>query len=247
MNLYNFYFEKSRKWMKNATVANTLAFKITSKITQIYLNDLYIKKLQKQCNVLQPQKNSDKQLIVSLTSFPARINTVWITIETIFQQEQKPDRIILWLANEQFPDGEKKLPENLKKQISRGLEIRFVTDLKSHKKYYFAMQENPEAIIITIDDDVFYPKDTIKNLIELHTQHPYDIIAHCAQEIPDDWQVVPSQWRTPHFSHVNDIFGKLRILGIGGVLYPPIAFIKIFSTMNYVTNFARGQMICGSL
>ena len=38
-------------------------------------------------------------LIVSLTSYPKRINTIWITIESLIRQVQKPDMIILWLAD----------------------------------------------------------------------------------------------------------------------------------------------------
>ena len=47
------------------------------------------------------------QYIVSLTSFPARINTAHLAINTLLQQTFKPDRIILWLASEQFAKKEK--------------------------------------------------------------------------------------------------------------------------------------------
>lgn len=58
-----------------------------------------------------------------------------------------------------------------------GLEIRFCDDLRSHKKYYFAMQEYPEDIVILFDDDMFYPKNTIKKLYELYKKFPSDICA----------------------------------------------------------------------
>ena len=41
-------------------------------------------------------------LIVSLTSFPERINLAHITISTLLNQSLEPDKIILWLAEEQF-------------------------------------------------------------------------------------------------------------------------------------------------
>lgn len=220
MNLYKLYFKYSRKWMLKPTFSNSLQFKIISRLTQFYLNNIYKQQL-KRCNNTLLKTHKEQEIIVSLTTFPARINTVWITIETIFQQEYLPDRVILWLAKEQFPQGITKLPVSLKKQMKRGLEIRFCDDLKSHKKYYYSMLENPNAIIITIDDDVFYPTDTIKNLISLHEQYPKDIIAHSAQEIPDDISIPPSKWKTPHFRHINNIFAKCRILGISGILYPP--------------------------
>ena len=71
-------------------------------ITQFWLNGIYRHLLKKGRNKLHPRQ-SGEEVIVSLTTFPARISTVWITIETIFRQEVMPDRIVLWLAKEQFP------------------------------------------------------------------------------------------------------------------------------------------------
>ena len=42
----------------------------------------------------------DTRLIVSLTSFPARIKTVHQTINTLLRQTVKPDHIILWLSED---------------------------------------------------------------------------------------------------------------------------------------------------
>ena len=77
-------------------------------------------------------KKRNETYIVSFTSFPARIEDIWITIETLLRQSFKPDKIILWLAEEQFPD--KKLPESLIKLTERGLSIEYCEDLRSHKK-----------------------------------------------------------------------------------------------------------------
>src|SRR5690606_17959342 len=43
-------------------------------------------------------------LIVSLTSFPPRIEDAWITIESIFQQTYRPWKIVLVLAESEFPN-----------------------------------------------------------------------------------------------------------------------------------------------
>ena len=50
-------------------------------------------------------------IIASLTTFPQRINIVSETIKTILAQSIKPDKVILWLAEEQFPQKETELPE----------------------------------------------------------------------------------------------------------------------------------------
>ena len=113
----------------------------------------------------------DKKYIVSLTSFPARIDDVWIAIETILRQTFKPDAIILWLSEDQFEGLE--LPESLKKLEKRGLTIRFVSgDIRSHKKYKYALEEFPNDYIITLDDDLYYGENLLKNLVNLKRKFP---------------------------------------------------------------------------
>ena len=129
---------------------------------------------------------------VSLTSFPARISYVHIPIETLMRQSFKPDRIVLWLAESQFPD--KKLPEKLTALQERGLTIRWCDDLRSHKKYFYAFQEFPEDNVILADDDLFYPRDTIARLVKLHKKHPGDIVAMSGQIIEPDMTSLPSVW-----------------------------------------------------
>lgn len=94
-------------------------------------------------------KVQGEEVIVSLTTFPARINKVYITIETIFQQETLPNRIILWLANKQFPRGLYALPQRLLNMQQKGLEIRFCEDIRSYKKYYYSIKNNPVDVIGT--------------------------------------------------------------------------------------------------
>lgn len=219
--LYSIYFKCSKLWMSKNSFLTTLIFKSVSAFTQIYLNLIYKNLLRYNSRKLINNKKHSPEIIVSLTTFPQRIETVWITIETIFNQTFQPDRIILWLAYEQFPNRLKGLPKKLLDQQKRGLEIKFCEDYKSHKKYYFSMKENPESIIITIDDDVFYPKDTIQNLMTLHYKYPTSVICNSAEEISDDFYTIPSLWHSPHFNHINNLYGKCRILGISGILYPP--------------------------
>ena len=49
------------------------------------------------------------KIIASLTTFPERINTVEKTIKTILNQTLKPDEVVLWLAESQFPKLEEEL------------------------------------------------------------------------------------------------------------------------------------------
>ena len=123
------------------------------------------------------------KIIVSLTSFPARINYVWLTIESILRQKQKPDVIVIWLSKQDFISIES-LPKSLLDQQKKGLQIRFVDDnLFPHKKYFYALQEFPEDIIIIIDDDMIYPPDLLQKIMKYHKEYPDVIIASISRKI----------------------------------------------------------------
>lgn len=161
----------------------------------------------------------EETFIVSLTSFPARINEVWITIETILRQSFKPDKIILWLSEEQFPD--KSLPDNLRKLISRGLTIEYCDDLKSHKKYFYAGLKYPEACIITLDDDLYYDRGLLQNVVELHKKFPSLIVTNRAHRITFSHGEVNPYRKWMHNVTDTEPSHLLVATGGAGTLYPP--------------------------
>jgi hypothetical protein len=70
-------------------------------------------------------------LIVSLTSFPARIKTTWIAVESILRQRIRPEKIALVLNKFEFGSSSY-LPRELEKQKKHGLEIIWIEkDLRS--------------------------------------------------------------------------------------------------------------------
>lgn len=166
-------------------------------------------------------KGNGQNYIVSLTTFPARLEKVWITIESILRQSRKPDRIILWLAKDEIPNDQE-LPKNLTKLKRRGLEIRFCKEnIKPHNKYYHTLLEFPEANIITVDDDIIYPNDLIGKLVKSHKKYPDSISSILARRITlsqnksinsyREWKYI-SENSSPSHAYLN--------LGVGGVLYP---------------------------
>lgn len=165
-------------------------------------------------------KNSS--VIISLTSYPARIDTIHLTVMTLLNQTVKPKSVILWLANEQFPKGEDELPEKLLVLKQNGLEIRFCEDLRPHKKYYYTMKENLECYVITADDDVFYPENLVEELMDASKKYPDTVICTWGHEIvldenedvlrADKWEYLRAE-AEPSYSVIPT--------GIGGVLYPP--------------------------
>ncbi len=165
------------------------------------------------------QKRKPK-VIVSLTTFPARINIVYKTISTLLQQTVKPDEIVLWLAKEQFQNTN--LPENLTRLQDYGLSIKWCEDTRSYKKLIPTLKEYPDDIIITVDDDYYYDKDLIKTLLDEHAKYPNCIIGGRAMIL------IPQKdgnYKLKRRSYIYDdsyLPSYLNpFIGFGGVLYPP--------------------------
>jgi len=185
-----------------------------------YLSHYFLK------NGLNSQKKTKPELIVSLTSFPVRIKKVWLTIETILRQREKPDKILLWLYSGEF-NGKQTMPKNLLKLEKRGLEIRFCDEnLMPHKKYYYTMLEFPNANIITVDDDLFYPSDLIEKLLKYHKEYPESIISTITRQIRvKQNKFMP--YREWDYLKVNSEPDYRNLpIGAGGTLYPAGALHK---------------------
>jgi len=102
------------------------------------------------------QYNGEKA-IISLTSWKARINTVSKTIFSLLKQ-CPGFHIVLVLSEEEFPNKEKDLPENLKLFIDNNMiEILWVfKNYKSLKKVVFTLDKYRNVPIISADDDCLY-------------------------------------------------------------------------------------------
>lgn len=162
------------------------------------------------------------EMIVSLTTFQDRIETVWITIATIMNQTYRPKRIILWLAKEQFA-GEEVLPKSLLRLKKRGLEIAFCDDLKPHKKYFYTMKNNPDDYVVTIDDDVLYPEDHLEQLWKTHLKFPDAVCCQYAHKLvyDEEGQIAAYENWTSSKEECEQPTLQIMPVGCGGVLYPP--------------------------
>lgn len=164
-------------------------------------------------------KISNKNVTVSLTSYGKRLEEVYLTIESIMQGFLKPNRIVLWLQEDL--QG-RTLPRTLVNQMSRGLEIRYTTDIKSYKKLIPAIKVFPEDIIITIDDDVMYNYDFLDRFIRAYNDNPKYIYAGRVRKIQLDKKGTPKSYRKwPSLKNGAPV-SKLNMgIGVGGILYPP--------------------------
>lgn len=165
-----------------------------------------------------------RETIVSLTSFPPRMATIAGCIGSLKQQSMAADRILLWLSEEQFPNRMQDLPEALRSLEDERFSIRWVRgDIGPHKKYFYAMQEFPDAVVVTVDDDVAYDRDLLRCLHEAHLAHPDTIVAGRANLVrfrPDGGVRTYDQWAYD-YQHLRETETyALLPTGVGGVLYP---------------------------
>lgn len=222
------------EWMK---VPQGIWLSRTPKIRYChYLTWLWSSKLMRKIVAEVPSKslslNSSPRhakIIASLTSYPERINEIALSIKTLFLQTVKPDRIILWLASSQFPNKEHDLPRNLIELVEQGMEIKFCDDYKSHKKYFNILQlQQPDELVMTFDDDIFYRPTTIQLAVETHEKYPEAIVANDSPRVsmnPDGTPKPYSKWGRK-FNHNAEPSYLNSILSGSGCLYPPGALPK---------------------
>lgn len=167
------------------------------------------------------------KVIVNLTSFPERIKCVAQAIRSLQKQTIRVHKIILWLAKEQFANQE--LPETLTKLIGKDFDIRWCNeDLRPHKKYFYAFKEFSNCINITVDDDIYYDRSTIENLLISYIKYPYAISANRVHRMKIDksGNILPYSTWDREFNKYHHPSMELFATGVGGVLYPPFIFDK---------------------
>ena len=220
--------KKIKKFVENHSLLRRIAVKL--KYQPVKINRLskeinhFFENLPSSLELFK-QKKKIETLIISLTSFPVRLNFIEHTLFSLIKQTIRPERIILWLSEEEFPNKENDIPENIKRYFLFDLEIKFVKEnYKSYKKLTYAIQQYPENIIVTADDDVYYKSEWLSLLYNTYILFPLDIIAYKARKISfKKRKIVPYlKWKTnaSGASHLN--FG----IGYGGILYPPHSLHK---------------------
>ena len=115
-------------------------------------------------------KIMEEKIIISFTSWKKRVSYCKETFEIMLNQTLRPDKIILWLSEEEFPHKENELPKELNDFVlthKEVCEIRWV--FKNNfvwKKFMYTLDLYPNDVILPIDDDLDYPKDYIEKMYD---------------------------------------------------------------------------------
>lgn len=160
------------------------------------------------------------KIVVSLTTHSIRVKNVVRTIFSIIRGSFKDIRIVLTL----YKGDLSLITSDLQALIdARVIELIVADiDLGPHLKYFYAMQKYRDVPIITIDDDILYPRCLVEQLYNAHRQYPGCIIARRSfyiKSVGD--KLCPYHTWMQHFTGrtftpTHNIFAT----GIGGILYP---------------------------
>lgn len=217
--------DKARKQVEDFVKENIITkFLILTKNKDVFPENM----------IKQVKKLFNPKIIISLTSYPARIETVNQTIESLLNQTMKADKVILWLAPEQFPNKEKDLPQQLLDLRDKGLTIDWYHDIKSYKKLIPTLQKYPDSIIVTADDDIIYRRTCLEKLLHCMQNNQNCIIAHRTSRLmlkQEKLEIFPRIYYAK--SNQKEYKDKIRKAsafnmqtGCGTVLYPPHCFYK---------------------
>jgi len=167
----------------------------------------------------------EKELVISLTTYSTKIHEVHLVIESIAQQTMKPNRIILWLDENEF--SSESLPITITRQMKRGLEVKFCPNYYSYKKIVPTLQLVPSAYIITIDDDVMYGNNCIEILMNESKKNPNKIIGHRGHYIKFTGAGEVAPYRKWDYGTKRSLAShKVFLTGCGSILYPPNSLHK---------------------
>ncbi len=160
-----------------------------------------------------------KNTVVSLTSTKGRIGSIFPTLYSLALQSRKPDLIVLWLG-----DASDYPPQTIARIKSLGITVKYVKDLGPNTKYRYAFAEYKKDVVITVDDDMIYHRDMIKELVGTYRKHPGAVTARRVHKIRFNRDRQPVRYKDWIWEYkdsgapAHDLFAT----GVGGVLYPPL-------------------------
>lgn len=161
------------------------------------------------------------QVIISLTSYGARVASVSKVIMSLKEQEASFDKIVLWLDKDEFSN--RTIPSDLSSLEDDYFEIKYTENIKSYKKLIPTLKEFHNSTIITFDDDIIISKDVVGKMLDAHRKYPNSIIANRGRVIKMSADGFESYSNWPVIKNDYLLRSKYCILpiGFGGVLYPP--------------------------
>ncbi|TPX31602.1 hypothetical protein SmJEL517_g05129 [Synchytrium microbalum] len=137
----------------------------------------------------------DTRVVVSLTSFPQRLETITDTINSLMKQSRPPTVVVLSIPKEvKRLDGipQQTVPSivsELQHTYGKKLIVQRTEDYGPATKLLGALlvEPDPNTVIITVDDDVTYHPDTVLGLVEAIHRFPGSAPTYKCEYFPWWW------------------------------------------------------------
>lgn len=118
-----------------------------------------------------------KRIIVSMATIPSRKERLLENLPAILNQSYYFDKLIINITDN-LSDDDYEFYDSLTKKDDRISINRAEAKWRSCNKLLPTIKSHPEDVIITIDDDIYYPKHCFKYLVEQYEKTPNCVIAH---------------------------------------------------------------------
>lgn len=207
---------------------------LKTKILRAFSRDYELSQKELKSRFATPLSADSKKgdFIATLTTFPARIGILKYALHSIFAQDLRAKKVILVLSKDEFAQNNAQIPKEILDFQRFGLEIMWVAEnMRVYNKFIHTLRTYPNEVIITIDDDIYYPRNLFSTLYSAHLSNKSAIWAHKARIVPFtptkildffEWKIIRknnTKWQnTPKFN--------IYLEGCGGVLYPPHCLYK---------------------
>ena len=124
-------------------------------------------------------------IIVSIKTMYERLEMLKVNISNLLKQKDWFDKLIIVIDNNLTKDQYKEYYEFKKLDDKVSILIEDDHKWRSCNKLLPVMKRYPEDDIITMDDDTYYPEDTIKLLVQKHNDERFKklIIAHISSQL----------------------------------------------------------------
>lgn len=203
--------------MKPGEVLHRLWLKVASQ--DVGSSRFILRRLDHRNQTAQSAVLSPEGPVVSLTTYGKRIDTVYLTLESIALGSLLPSRLILWMDEE---DRFRNLPDSLRRLEARGLEVRLTPNYGPHKKYYPYLESSTQLDLplATADDDALYPASWLKGLASSYRAFPSFVSCYRAHVVKLEGvgfapYVTWERCRSTEPSFLN------FATGVSGTIYPP--------------------------
>lgn len=120
------------------------------------------------------------RIVVTLTTIPARVDKIGPTVRSLVDQSRKPDRVVLNVPELSGKTG-KPYPEVPKELTDLGLEVLpCARDYGPITKLIPILfhEQDPDTVLVVVDDDMIYPKDFVRGLEEACQDHPDSAVGY---------------------------------------------------------------------